>query len=174
MNARSTDDRRDPGRYARLLATLVIATITVGCTGSASDPGVGTEFAAKAVAVCDHARELKQAQGAFPLPDFNPTQPDVSKFPEVAVFLRKTATTFETWHSEMQALGEPSSGQAAWADLLDQVKRHVDLNADQITAAGRGDSATFSKDYFAGQQTQAALLQAAKAAGVPECAKVDR
>jgi hypothetical protein len=153
-----------------------MAVLAAGCGGGAgSNPSeVGAEFAAKAELVCQRALELKQAQGAFPFPDFNPTSPDASKFPEVAQFLRKTATTFETWLAEMGALGEPPTGQAAWADLLEAVGRHVNLNADQIAAAERGDSATFTDDYSAGRQTQTDLLRAATAAGVPGCAKVDR
>jgi hypothetical protein len=105
---------------------------------------------------------------------FNPTNPDVTKFAEVAVALRKTDATWTTWLTEMRALGTPSTGQSAWNDLVAAVERHQQLNADQIRAAERGDAAAFSADYDLGVQTQAALLQAAEAAGVPECAKVDR
>ena len=54
------------------------------------------------------------------------------------------------------------------------IQRHVDLNAEQITAANSGDTATFAADYAKGVQTQAALLNDAIAAGVADCAKVDR
>lgn len=174
--ARSAIDRWPRGRRSGLAAVVLLATATVACGGAAdsSPSALGAEFTAKAVAVCQHALELKRAQGPFPLPDFNPTHPDASKFPEVAQFLRKTAVTFETWLGEMQALGEPPSGQAAWADLVDAIERHVELNADQVAAAERGDGETFTSDYHAGQQTQADLLRAAKAAGTPECAEVDR
>jgi hypothetical protein len=135
---------------------------------------VPADFASKALAVCAHARELKVAEGPFPLPSFNPTKPDVAAFPEVAAFLEKTAATWDAWLSDLQALGEPVTGQAAWDDLVAGVRRHRDLNADQIAAAARGDGATFSKDYNTGRTTQAAVLKAATAAGVAACAEVDR
>lgn len=158
----------------RLLATALFVGACAGGGSGASPNGVPADFATKALAVCQHAHELKLAQGSFPVPAFNPTNPDATKFPEVAAFLHKTATTFETWLAEMKALGVPLTGQAAWADLVAAVERHVNLNADQIAAAGRGDRATFSSDYTAGLQTQADLLRAATAAGVPDCAQVDR
>ena len=126
------------------------------------------------MATCQHALELKAAQGPFPFPDFNPTRPDPEKLAGVATSLRMTDATFNTWLAEMQALGTPPSGQRPWADLVAAVQRHRDLNADQIGAAERGDTTTFTADYHAGVETQGQLLAAANAAGVPECAKVDR
>lgn len=157
----------------RVIAIALLVTACGGGSG-AGTTGVPADFATKALAVCQHAHELKLAQGSFPFPDFNPTRPDASKFPQVAAFLQKTATTFETWLAEMKALGAPTSGEAAWNDLVAAVGRHVTLNADQILAAGRSDGATFASDYAAGIQTQADLLRAATAAGVSDCAKVDR
>ena len=147
-------------------------TLVIACGGS--QPGVPADFAAKALAVCQHAQDLKLAQGPFPVADFNPTRPDVTKFPDVAEALRKTATTWETWLAELEALGEPATGQEAWADLVAGVRSHVELNADQIAAAERGDAARFASDYHAGVQTQAEVLRAATAAGVAACAEVDR
>jgi hypothetical protein len=135
---------------------------------------VPADFATKALAVCQHAHDLKVAQGPFPVPSFNPTNPDAGMFPQVAAALRKTAMTWESWLAGMKALGLPSTGQAPWADLVAAVQRHVDLNADQIAAAERGDLATFSGDYDKGVRTQADLLRAATAAGVAACAEVDR
>jgi hypothetical protein len=146
-----------------------------GCSSGGSPvPAVGADFAARARVVCEHALELKRAQGPFPVASFNPTHPDVTRFDQVAVALRATDATWTTWVAEMEALGTPSTGQSSWNDLVAAVKRHQQLNADQIHAAEQGDAATFSADYDLGLHTQAALLQAANGAGVPECAKVDR
>jgi hypothetical protein len=142
------------------------------CGGSPS--GVPADFATRALAVCDKAFQLKEALGPFPVADFNPTRPDVTKFSEVASALRNTATIWETWLSDLEALGEPSTGREAWADLVAGVRSHRDLNADQIAAAERGDAETFASDYHAGVQAQADVLQAATAAGVAACARVDR
>lgn len=159
-------------RLGRRLSLLVAVALIAGCGSSA--PAIGQEFATRAIAVCQHALDLKGAQGAFPVPSFNPTRPDPDKLADVAAFLQKTDATFSTWLTEMQALGTPPSGQDAWTDLVAAVQRHRDINADQIGAAQRGDTATFTADYHAGLETQALLLAAANAAGVPECAKVDR
>ena len=166
--------RRHPTEAAvggLLLLTLAIAA----CTGSAPGSSVlGADFRAKAVAVCEHALALKHAQGAFPFPDFNPTKPDIARFPAVAQFLALTDATFTTWDTEMVAIGQPPTGSAVWADVVAAVHRHREINADQIVAATTGDATRFSNDYEAGTKTQAAMLNAATAAGVPECAKVDR
>jgi hypothetical protein len=165
--------RRPPSRRAAAAVAVVLAI--AACSGGASSPpGVGADFAQRVRVVCQHALELKQAQGPFPVASFNPTDPDVTKFAEVAVALRVTDATWTTWLTEMRALGTPSTGQSAWSDLVAAVERHQQINADQISAAERGDAAAFSADYDLGVQTQAALLKAAEAAGVPECAKVDR
>lgn len=147
--------------------------MTIAACG-ASTPAVGQAFATSALAVCQHALDLERAEGPFPVPSFNPTKPDPAKLADVAVFLHLTDATFSAWTSEMEALGTPATGQAPWADLVAAVTRHRDLNRDQIVAAERGDTATFSADYSAGLETQAKLLTAATAAGVPDCAKVDR
>lgn len=159
-------------RAPALFAVVVLSACGGGTAQSAV--GVPADFSTKALAVCQHAHELKLAQGPFPLPDFNPTDPDATKFPQVAAALRKTAATWETWLTELEALGEPSTGQGAWDDLVAAVRRHRDLNADQIAAADRGDRVAFASDYAAGVRTQADVLKAATAAGVAACAEVDR
>jgi hypothetical protein len=88
--------------------------------------------------------------------------------------LAKTATTFETWAREMQALGQPPTGRSAWADLVRAVESHARIASEQAAAAQNGDTGTFTEDYHEGTETQDALLAAANAAGVPECASVDR
>jgi hypothetical protein len=155
---------------------LAIVCLVAACGSSGASPsGVPADFATRALAVCQQAYDLKQSIGPFPFPSFNPINPDASQLPAVGAFLQqKTAVKYATWLAGMQALGEPQTGQAAWADLLAAIERHLNLNADQIAAAGRGDGATFARDYAAGAQAQADLLRAATAAGVPDCAKVDR
>ena len=155
------------------MAAIVLVT---GCGGgpAASPVAVPADFATKALAACQHAQELVVAQGPFPVANFNPTNPDATKFPAVAAYLRLTATNWETWLSELQALSEPSTGQGAWDDLVAAVQQHRDLNADQIVAAESGDGTKFASDFAAGQKTQADVLRAATAAGVAACAQVDR
>jgi hypothetical protein len=165
-------------RKAIGLAAVLLALVLNACggdgIGSSQQPAVGAAFASKAVAVCEAALAQKKAQAPFPYPDFNPTQPDTSKFQEIAPFLAETAVTFKTWLREMQALGEPPTAQAAWDDLVTAVESHVRIAIEQQAAAESGDIPTFIKDYEEGSAVQDELLRAADAAGVPECAAVDR
>ena len=163
-------------RRRRAVPLVVFAMTMLAATAAcgSSSPGVGQSFADQATAVCAHALALKQAEGPFPVASFNPTRPDSSKLTEVAAFLHKTDATFTTWVSDLVALGTPTTGQAAWADLVAAATKHRDNNRDQIAAADRGDTTTFAADYHVGVDTQAKLLAAANAAGVPDCAMVDR
>ena len=72
-----------------ILAITALLTF-VACTNGSDAPAVGAAFAKRAVAVCNDARALKDAEGPFPYPDFNPTDPDPAKFPGVADALVKT------------------------------------------------------------------------------------
>ena len=161
-------------RDARRIIAITALLSFVACWNGSDGPAVGTAFARRAVSACNDAKALKDAQGPFPYPDFNPTDPDPTKFPGVADALMKTDVTFTTWLEEMRALDEPPSGNEAWAALLDAIEAHVRINRDQIDAAREGDTARFAADYDEGVATQEALLDAATDAGVPECAKVDR
>lgn len=142
--------------------------------GGDGDAGVEQAFAAKVSTVCDDALAAAQAQGPFPFPDFNPTQPDESLFDDMVPYLSRSATAFDRWLDDMNALGSPNEGTQAWGDLVDAVAAHARIAADQADAAASGDAERFTSDFYEGIQTQEALLQAATDAGVPDCAKVDR
>jgi hypothetical protein len=157
-----------------LLALMLLAACGGGNAVEPQQPGVGAAFAKKAVAVCQAAVARKDAQGPFPYPDFNPTEPDASKLPDIARFLTGSVVTYGTWLDQMKALGQPPSAQAAWSDLLAAIERHVQLDVEQQAAAEHGDTETFTKDYHDGLETRTELTRAAGAAGVPECADVDR
>jgi hypothetical protein len=162
----------------RVIAVALLALGTATCGGDTESgsrsPAVGEAFASRAADVCKAARTEKKAQRPLPDPDFNPTQPDPLKLPGLAPFLAETVVTFKAWLREMQALGQPPTGQGAWADLVTAVESHVRIASEQQAAAQRGDAQTFIKDYNQGTETQDMLLRAAIAAGVPECAAVDR
>jgi hypothetical protein len=70
----------------------------------------------------------------------------------------------------MLALGSPPSGQEVWAALMKPLRAHARIIADQRAAASRSDSATFTRDYYAGNRAQEEMVRAASAAGVPICA----
>ena len=160
-----------------ILVAIAMALAAGGCGGSAAatpNPTIlGAAFATSALAACDAAVIMKQAQGPFPFPDFNPTKPDVSKLGQVADYLEKTATTYEAWSGAMKRLGQPAGGGSSWSALVAAVDRHGQLARDQIDAARKGDTTRFSTDYTLGMQTRADLIKAAADAGIPGCARFD-
>jgi hypothetical protein len=161
----------------RAVPAILLALGAAACGGSTTSnapPAVGAAFATRAVAACHAAYAVKKAV-PFPYPDFDPTQPDTSKFPGIAQYeAAHTVLAYKSWLSGMQALGQPPMGQPAWADLLTAIAGHVRNASDQQAAAQRGDTQTFVRDYYDGTKIQGDLLSAANAAGVPECAAVDR
>ncbi len=116
----------------------------------------------------------KKGAEAAPVPQLQPYPARPVEAPTTRALLAETVETFEAWLHEMQALGQPPTGLAAWADLVAAVENHVRIAAEQEAAAHRSDVETFVRDYHEGTKTQDELLRAAYAAGVPECADVDR
>jgi hypothetical protein len=165
---------------ARCVGFSAMACVAIGCgsaTAVTSKPAVGAAFASRAVTVCQAAHAQNQQLHAVfnaSYANFNPTQPDRSVLPAVAQFMAKTRDTYKAWLSRMQALGQPPTGQAVWADVLKAIQTHVRLEVDEQAAAQRGDTNTFTQDYYLGAKAQDALLHAVNAAGVPQCAAVDR
>jgi hypothetical protein len=153
----------------------VVAVLGAECGGAShSAPAVGPKFQREALAVCRAALAQKHAEGQFPYPDFNPTQPDPSELPGVAPFFTKAITTYSTWLHRMRALGRPPGGRSAWADLLRMIGVQLRLHEDQRAAALRGDTTTFVADYERGFAAIDGLQRAADAAGVGACGAVDR
>jgi hypothetical protein len=151
-----------------LVVAIVLALGTVAC--KSGSPVLGSAFQTKAVAVCESALAQKKALGPFPYPDFNPTQPDLSKLPNIAQSEAKTVEIFQTWMREMQALGQPPTGQAEWAAVLKALESHVRIIVEQQAAAAHSDGQTFTKDYYEGNKAQEEMVRASDAAGVSICA----
>ena len=146
-----------------------------GCGGASKEDseGVGEEFAAKALAVCQTALKQKQDWQPFPVSDFDPSNPDASKFPEVSNWLtNEVAPTFRSWLTGLQALGTPPSGQEDWTATLAAVKMIDELNGDQINAAKKNDAAAFAAATAAFGPAQDELVAASEKAGVADCADV--
>lgn len=121
------------------------------------------------------ALESKQAWSALPAANFDPNQPDLSAFPEVAAWLEdEVAPTFEAWLDGLTALGTPPSGRGSWSEVLAAVDKIVELNADQVTAAKNDDVEGFveAKDGLGAIQLE--LERATAAAGVATCADVHK
>jgi hypothetical protein len=71
---------------------------------------------------------------------------------------------------EMQALGQPPTGQAGWTAVLKALESHARIIVEQQAAAARSDGQTFTKDYYEGNKAQEEMVRASDAAGVPICA----
>ncbi len=162
-------------RSVSSVGLLVVAIVLAGCGGTSKEQnaGVGDAFATKALAVCQAALKQKQDWQPFPVSDFDPSDPDPSKFPEVSSWLTKeVAPTFRSWLTGLQALGTPPSAQEDWTAMLVAVKKIDELNGDQITAAKNHDAAAFAAATAALGSTQDELVAASEKAGVADCADV--
>jgi hypothetical protein len=164
-------------RRSFVIALAIAASMAAAACSGGSGPNpsiLGSGFRAKVLAVCANSVSLHRAMGPIPLANFNPTQPDPSVLPSLAAWLAKDTDRYSTLVSDLTALGPPPTGAALWAAVLDAAKQHEAIAADQAKAAVGSDAATFVKDYTAGAAAQASFLTAINAAGIPECAPVDR
>ena len=180
MTIRSTSVQRcvkarTGARIGGLTAICFSLVILGGCGGNPDKQtaGVGDDFASKALAVCKAALEDKQGWQPFPVANFDPSDPDASKFPDVSIWLaQQVAPTFHTWLSGLQALGTPPAAEADWNAVLAAVKKIDQLNSAQITAANKRDTAAFAAATSALGSTQDELVTATENAGVADCADV--
>jgi hypothetical protein len=162
-------------RRSAAIAALVIAVLVSACGESAAPPAVGEAFAARADAVCQAALESKQKWSSFPVPNFNPAQPDPKAFPKVAVWLEEqVAPTFQAWLDGLTTLGPPPTAQNDWNNVLGAVAKIVQGNADEITTAKAGDAKGFVAARDKLVEIQPVLVQATADAGVPKCADVHK
>jgi hypothetical protein len=162
---------------AALPVLLIVASLASNaCSSTPTTNGsiLGGEFHDKVIAACAHSVALHTAMGTFPLSSFNPGQPGQAALGKIANHLQKDQDRYQTLVTELTALGTPSSGATLWTAVLDAANEHLAIAADQATAAASGDVDSFTKDYAAGTRAQADFLAAINAAGVPECAPVDR
>ena len=156
------------------LAVGMLLAASPACRGSSqhtADSNVlGRAFQAKALAVCAGALAEKKAEPPFPYPNFNPTQPDPSKLAGIGQYEKRGVAIFQTWLRKMTALGTPPRGRGQWDAVLETLRHHTQIIADQQAAALRGDTSTFTNDYQAGNAAQDQMVKAADAAGIPICA----
>ena len=159
-----------------IVASAAIVSLGTACGGDSSGndagPGVlGKTFHDRVTAVCRSVLSQKRALGPFPYPDFNPTQPDLSKLPSIARLEAKTVQIYDGWVRRLDALGQPQTGQSAWSNVLEALKNNARAIADQQAAGERRDGETFTRDYYEGNKFQTQLEDASDAAGLPACAE---
>ena len=166
-------ERRMLATISSLTATCFFLLLLAGCGGNSNKQaaGVGNVFAGKALAVCEVALESKHGWQPFPVADFDPSNPDVSRFPEVSTWLaEQVAPTFDTWLNEL--LGTPPAAAEAWNATLAAVKKIDQLNAVQIAAANKRDADAFVAADVALEAIQPSLVDAYEKACVADCADV--
>ena len=162
-------------RIGGLTATCFCLLLLAGCGGNSDKQatGVGDEFASKALAVCEAALEDKQDWQPFPVADFDPSDPDASKFPEVSTWLaEQVAPTFHMWLSGLQALGTPPTAEADWNAVLAAVKKIDQLNSDQITAANKREPTPSRRQPPRSARHRTSSSPPPRRAGVADCADV--
>jgi hypothetical protein len=160
---------------AVLMIGVVVGTVACGGGGGGASPNpgqpvLGKAFQDKAETICADVLAKKKAQGPFPFPDFNPTDPDVSKLPAIARIEKTTAQIYRDWLSELEALGQPPSGRAGWNEIVGAVRTNGRIIADQQKAGERSDAETFTKDFYDGTKAQQEIERASNAVGLPGCA----
>jgi hypothetical protein len=160
-------------RIAAAVGLLVLSGAACGgSSGKGSHPdSLGEAFQAKATAVCETALSQKKAQGPFPYPDFNPTQPDLSKLPSIARLETTTVKIYQQWRRDLLMLGDPPTGRTAWNHFLAALSDSLQAIVDQQDAGERVDGPRFTEDYYAGNKYQHELERAADGAGLPACAR---
>ena len=101
-------------RIRGLTATGFSLVFLAGCGGTSDKQttGVGDEFASKAVAVCAAALAEKHDWQPFPVADFDPADPDASKFPEVSIWLAEQVAPDLPHVGERPASARGTAGRA--------------------------------------------------------------
>jgi hypothetical protein len=145
------------------------STTTSKTTASTASSGIDPAFRAKAAAICDTAGQALRAEGAFPFPTFDPTQPDPTKFPAIAAYENKTVANIRTWQAALHALGQPTAGSGVWTTLLGFVDRSATSTIAQQRAAQLRESAAFTQTYRDLSGQAPAGRRAAAAAGLATC-----
>ena len=162
-------------RSVRSPATFFCLLLLAGCGGNSDKQatGVGDEFAARRSRCARRRSTSKHDWQPFPVADFDPSDPDASKFPEVSTWLaEQVAPTFDMWLSGLQALGTPPTAAEDWNAVLAAVEKIDQLNSDQIAAANKHDADAFAAANAALDAIQPKLVDASEKAGVADCADV--
>jgi hypothetical protein len=144
------------------------ASTSTTSPGGAS-PALDAAFRAKAATICNAAGQALHADGTFPFPAFDPTNPDPTKFPAIAAYEAKTDAAMLAWKAALHALGQPRTGSGVWTTFLGFVDRSVTSEIAQQRAAQRGESAAFTQTYRDLSGQAPAVVQAAAATGLPSC-----
>ncbi len=133
----------------RLATLLLLAAAGCGGQGTGSDDTrqasttLDAAFAERADAACRPYKTYDRAH-SFSAKGFNRFDPDPKDLPAIGDFLDANPR-HRTLVSDLQALGEPKTGAAAWKAVKDDIIAGEDLAKKQISSARRADAAGFSR-----------------------------
>jgi hypothetical protein len=118
----------------------IFAGVTVGVTGlcllgspgiaqAKTTPTITPSFIAKVNTFCAaEATQITTAEGgSFPYPNFNPYAPDVKTMRLAGAFFAKALSVRQVVPQQLEAVGEPTSGQRQWNDL-----KAIDAESNRI------------------------------------------
>jgi hypothetical protein len=138
-----------------LWAAIPLLIVPTACNGS--DPGsestdpqqassaaatVDADFVARADEVCQPYADYT-SKAFFRLAHFNRYAPDPDLLPQVAAYLARNPA-YRSLVSDLEALGDPGSGSAAWTAVLDDLRANADDIKKEIASAHSADDEHFA------------------------------
>lgn len=100
-----------------------------GIAQAKTTPTITPSFIAKVNTFCAaEATQITTAEGgSFPYPNFNPYAPDVKTMRLAGAFFAKALSVRQVVPQQLEAVGEPTSGQRQWNDL-----KAIDAESNRI------------------------------------------
>jgi hypothetical protein len=100
-----------------------------GIAQAKTTPTITPSFIAKVNTFCaSEATQITTAEGgSFPYPNFNPYAPDVKTMRLAGAFFAKALSVRQVVPQQLEAVGEPTSGQRQWNDL-----KAIDAKSNRI------------------------------------------
>lgn len=129
-------------------------------------------FIRRASAACATEHRGLSALPPFPLPDFDPLNPDPSQLPQVGQFFDGPgdARPLErTLLAALVKLGKPKVGASIWRGVTRGLPELIAGQTEQTNAALAGDVARFVAAVHAGDRIVEPFSFAARAFGAPGC-----
>ena len=160
-------------------AFLAVLALAAAC-GDASDAPPATTPAATQAAdaaaaveqinrLCDSVREVIEAQGDFPLPDFDPAHPTPADLPTVGAYFAPTIAATESALRALRALDVPATVAPRARAFEDAVAAEVANARAQMEAARRRDVTVFVATLATSDSTNAAVDATARTLGAVRC-----
>jgi hypothetical protein len=134
----------------------ILTGVAVGVTGlcllgssgiaqAKTTPTITPSFIAKVNTFCAaEATKFTTAEGgSFPYPNFNPYAPDVKTMRLVGAFFAKALSVRQVVPHQLEAVGEPTSGQRQWNDLKAILAKSNRVAITQVHDAQSGNVKSF-------------------------------